>query len=111
MLPPKCDHSGLAVESVDHLGDVYEAYSSWVVHESLGPDELARPALAKVERIVEMELSPDSPRVVYMQFIHDPYLRLELSSANIACISMKEVESSCTQDELLMLETQAITPL
>eukprot|EP00965_Chrysotila_dentata_P023449 777108-Pleurochrysis_carterae.AAC.1 len=35
------------LDSLEHLGDLYEANKSWVIHESLDNKDMATPALAK----------------------------------------------------------------
>lgn len=99
------------VESVEFLGDVFEANCSWVVHESCAHADLAAPALAKLERVLEVATGLNEPRILYGQFVRFPDLKLQLSSANIVSISDDDLSAARTQDELLPFEGQAITPL
>eukprot|EP00965_Chrysotila_dentata_P119853 3963377-Pleurochrysis_carterae.AAC.1 len=76
----------IEVKSVDHLGDVYETNISWVVHESLEHEDLAAPALAKIERII-VEVTPmgvGKDRSIYRQRLRCPALKLQLAERNVA---------------------------
>lgn len=53
------------VESVELLGDIYEAGCSWVVHESPDHEDLAKLALARLERVAEVSLGPGMARTLY----------------------------------------------
>eukprot|EP00965_Chrysotila_dentata_P204935 6182649-Pleurochrysis_carterae.AAC.1 len=90
---------------------MYEAYCSWVVHESLEHTDLSTAALARVERIVEVHLGGVRPPMLYVQLLRYPGLVLELNNANIASVTRCELSAASTQDELLLLDLQAITPL
>eukprot|EP00965_Chrysotila_dentata_P200405 6179961-Pleurochrysis_carterae.AAC.4 len=76
------------VESVQYLRDLYQANSSWIVHESLEHAELGQPALAKVKRLLEMTpASVGKQAALYVQLFGYPNLRIKpFSAKSTSCV-------------------------
>ena len=110
--PPDTTLQIAELTSIDHLGDVYTATESWVVHESFDVQDLQKPALARVDRLLEVQsLSSSSNSMIWMQVTRFPDLVLEKGEGNIASVPEDVFGNTETQDELLLLDWQAITPL
>ena len=95
-----------------HLGDVYTAGESWVIHQSFDVEALHTPALARVDRMLEVQgLSHSDDALIWIQITRFPDMVLNREVGNVASIPEDMLLEADTQDELLLLDWQAVTPL
>ena len=98
--------------SMHHLGDVYTAGESWVIHQSFDVEALHTPALARVDRMLEVQgLSHSDDALIWIQITRFPDMVLNREVGNVASIPEDMLLEADTQDELLLLDWQAVTPL